>query len=523
MNAFRAALCAALFLVCGPGCGPVPAAAQDVTLYSRDGTIEIGGTLLGYDGEFYRVETIYGEITVDGSGVLCEGVGCPNLDTFVAEVGISGSATMGRVLMPALLEAFAAREGYDIRREQVEESYVLYSLSDRRSGEDVARFHFHVTNTDEGFADLLADEADIVMSLREIRRDEARLASEAGLGDLESANRSRVVALDAMVPIVSPTNPVHEITVLQLAQVLAGRIDNWEKLGGPDAPITVRLRDSASGLAQAVEDRVLAPARLPLRVDVERHPDNLSLAEAVAGDLLSLGVASYSDIGNARALTIGGACDFSLRAERRTIKTEDYPLTAPMFLYLPARRLPKLAREFLRFTRSDPAQIVIRRAGFVDQAPEEIPLDMQGDRLANAVTVAGAGSPEAELYRLVRTLRPMARLSISYRFESGATRLDAQSRSNVQQLAREIEAGTYDNRTLVFVGFSDGQGPHEANQAIAERRAAAVMEAVRTAAETADFSRLEMSSDAFGEAMPMACDDTSWGRQTNRRVEVWLR
>lgn len=519
MNALRAALCAALFLLSGL----LPALAQDVTLYSRDGSIEIGGTLLGYDGEFYRVETIYGEITVDGSGVLCEGVGCPNLDTFVAEVGISGSATMGRVLMPALLEAFAAREGYDIRRDEVEGSYFRYSLSDGRTGDDVARFHFHVTNTDEGFADLLANEADMVMSLREIRRDEARLAQEAGLGDLESANRSRVIALDGMVPIVSPMNPVSQITVSQLAQVLAGQIDNWDQLGGPDAPITVRLRDSSSGLAQAVEDRVLTPARLTLRVDTERHPDNVSLVRAVADDLLSIGVASFSDIGNARALTIGGGCGFAMRAERRSIKTEDYPLTAPMFLYLPARRLPKLAREFLRFTRSDPAQIVIRRAGFVDQAPEAIPIDMQGDRLANAVTVAGDGSPEAELYRLVRTLRPMSRLSISYRFESGATRLDAQSRSNVQQLAREIEAGTYDNRSLVFVGFSDGQGPHQANQTIAERRALAVMKAVRAAAETADFTRLEMSSDAFGEAMPMACDDTSWGRQTNRRVEVWLR
>jgi len=29
--------------------------------------------------------------------------------------------------------------------------------------------------------------------------------------------------------------------------------------------------------------------------------------------------------------------------------------------------------------------------------------------------------------------------------------------------------------------------------------------------------------DAFGETMPMACDDSDWGRQVNRRVEVWVR
>lgn len=43
--------------------------AQDVVLTSRDGAIELSGTLLGFNGEFYRVDTVYGELTVDGSGV----------------------------------------------------------------------------------------------------------------------------------------------------------------------------------------------------------------------------------------------------------------------------------------------------------------------------------------------------------------------------------------------------------------------------------------------------------------------
>jgi len=101
----RAALCAALFL----WVGIFPAVAQDVTLLSRDGSVEISGTLLGFDGEFYRVSTEYGELTVDGSGVSCDGPGCPNLQDFVAELYISGSATMGAVLMPALIDAYAQR------------------------------------------------------------------------------------------------------------------------------------------------------------------------------------------------------------------------------------------------------------------------------------------------------------------------------------------------------------------------------------------------------------------------------
>ncbi|HKK98173.1 MAG TPA: OmpA family protein, partial [Marivita sp.] len=157
------------------------------------------------------------------------------------------------------------------------------------------------------------------------------------------------------------------------------------------------------------------------------------------------------------------------------------------------------------------------------QAPEEITLNAQGDRLANAVRVSQGEDGMDDLKRLVDTLSPLRRLSTSFRFEPGQTRLDAQSRSNVQQLSQAIEAGVYDGRHLIFVGFSDGEGPAAGNLQIARRRAQAVKQAVEGAVESSNLSQVRMAIDAFGEAMPMACDDTSWGRQVNRRVEVWVR
>ncbi len=124
---------------------------------------------------------------------------------------------------------------------------------------------------------------------------------------------------------------------------------------------------------------------------------------------------------------------------------------------------------------------------------------------------------------MVETLGPLARLSTSFRFETGSTRPDAQSRANIAQLARAIEIGTYDSNTLLFVGFSDGQGPAAGNKRIAMRRAEAVRDAVRHALQTPGEPRVDMAVEAFGEALPMACDDSDWGRQVNRRVEVWVR
>lgn len=514
----RAALFAALFLFAQT----LALVAQDVTLTSRDARVKLSGTLLGFDGEFYRLRTEYGELTVDGSGVLCSGPGCPNLQAWVAELTFSGAASMGAVLMPALIEAFALREGFEAHREDESETGFTYRLDDAQ-GQTVARFHFLTTNTDEGFADLLADEADVVMALREIRSEERILARDAGMGDLTGANRSRVLALDALVPVVSPSNPVQQISPLQLARVLAREIDNWQALGGPNAPIDLHLPDPGNGLSQAVLDQVMTPADLPLADGIIRHARLPQLAEAVAGDMFALGVTSFAERGDAQVLTLGGDCGFAVAPSRRNIKTEDYPLTAPMFLYLPARRLPQIARAFLSFTRGPSAQAVIRRSGFVDQRPEEIDIDAQGNRFANAIRVAGPETSLEGLQRMVATLSPMKRLSISFRFETGSIRLDAQSRSNVQQLAREMEQGKYDSRKLAFIGFSDGEGAARANRDIALRRAEAVRRAVTAAAVTANPDRVELAVDAFGEALPMACDGSAWGRQANRRVEVWVR
>ena len=201
----RAAVFAALFAIAGPD----PADAQDVTLRAQDGAVEITGTLLGFDGEFYRVDTRYGEITVDGGGVTCTGPGCPSLTDFVAEMTVSGSATIGRVLMPALIESFALLTGLTATRSALDDTQFYYDLASRQSGQRVGRFTFLVTNTDEGFADLLADEADIVMALREIRRSEQDRAIEIGLGDLLDPNRNRVLALDALIPVVADLRRRH--------------------------------------------------------------------------------------------------------------------------------------------------------------------------------------------------------------------------------------------------------------------------------------------------------------------------
>jgi phosphate transport system substrate-binding protein len=73
----------------------------------------------------------------------------------------------------------------------------------------------------------------------------------------------------------------------------------------------------------------------------------------------------------------------------------------------------------------------------------------------------------------------------------------------------------------VLAGFSDGSGAAEANLALSVDRAAKVAQELAVIAP--DLSPAQMPVvEGFGEALPMACDETAIGRQLNRRVELWV-
>ena len=501
----------------------ISAFAQDVTLTSRDGSVEIVGTLLGYDGEFYRVDSIYGELTLDGSGVLCTGPGCPDLESFVSRISISGATSVGTTLMPALIQAFAVQQDYEVVMSAPSEEGVIYTLLETDTGRTAAKFVVRNSSSEEGFADLLADEADIAMSLREVLPDEVKLGVEAGLGRLSAPGQNRVVALDALVPVVSPRNPVQQISPEDLARVFSGDIVNWQEFGGVDAPIILHLRNEGSGVLHVFLERIMYPSNRELSGNIVRHSTNGDLVDAVAADPFAIGLTTLSEPGRTRPLVLAGGCGFRASAVPEALKSDDYPLTAPMFLYLKARRLPAVGREFMRYSQSPAAQVAILRAGFVDQGISRTPISRQGDRLANAIRNAGDEILLDELQRLVTAMDGARRLSVTFRFDGGSSRLNAQSRSNIALLARALETGMIGTRELTFVGFSDGEGGADANRRLSRQRAASVRDAVVKEAATADHERVSLRVEGFGEAMPMACDDTEWGRQINRRVEVWVR
>lgn len=466
--------------------------AQDVTLTARDGGLALSGTLLGWDGEFYRVDTSYGALTVDGEGVICDGPGCPDLTAPKAVVRVVGEAEPGAAMVGPLAAAFAATRGLD-----AQVTGGVTRLVDRQGGQVLAEFSFEPMGHEAALAALAAGRAELVVSV----------GTEPDFG-------ARVLAMDALVPVVAPDNPVAKIASVDLARVLSGGVDNWAEVGGPDMPLVVHGLEPTSGVGKALA------ARLGRDVAAtEVHGDLAELAAAVARDPWAIAVTTRGAAGKAKPITLTDKCGFPLVPTPLSVKAEDYPLALPLQLLTPRRRLPLMAREFLEFLSLPEAQAAIQGAGYVDRSPERQALTGDGLRLMNAIAGAGDETSLSDLKRLVGVMDGAERLSFTFRFEDGSSTLEAASQENLNDLARMLEAGLFRNETLVLAGFSDGSGDAGANLKLSEERAKVVRDAL--AALAPDVALPEVAP--FGEAMPMACDETAAGRRLNRRVELWVR
>lgn len=517
----RSVLGAALSLAALPG------AAQEgggqVTLSARSGGFEVTGEVLGHDGAWWRLLTDYGVLTLDAAAVVCAGAGCPppGLQT----LSVSGDAEIGRALLPSLIEGFARSLELEASVERPDRALEVWTLTAADGA--ALRVSARYTSTAEGFADMTAELADLVLALRPPDAVEELLIADSGLGDLDRAGRARVLGTDGLLPVVAPGSALTSLTVAELAALFSGEIVDWGELGLPRGPVRLHLATPTSPAAEAFERLVMDPSGSPLADAVTRHGNGADVARAVAADPSAIGLVRLGQAGAARALTLLDPCgDLSpVGADGTEVaRPAEGQLSMPVLLYLPARPLPPLARELAASFVAPGAEAAIEDAGLLTRrAPGRIPLAAQGLRLARAIDGAGGDVPLEALQDLTRAIGGRDRLTTTFRFDDGTARLDAASWDEVVRLARRIVGGAHDGRSLLLAGFTDAQGPGGRNRRLSGERAETVRRALTGAVEAMGGAPNgpAILAAGFGEAAPLACGDTPWAGRDNRRVEVW--
>jgi phosphate transport system substrate-binding protein len=205
----------------------------------------------------------------------------------------------------------------------------------------------------EGIKALIDGSTDIADSSREIKKTEVELAKSKGVTPTET-----VVAIDAIVPIVNPKNPVKNLLVDQLSQIYQGKITNWKEVGGENLEIVVISRDSSSGTFEAWGELVMNKAKVTPRAQLQAS--NGAIVQTVSKNRYALGYIGLGYLNKTvKGLTVNG-----VKASEKTALSKEYPISR--FLYMYTNGEPKGdTAKFIKFVLSPAGQALVNKEGFV--------------------------------------------------------------------------------------------------------------------------------------------------------------
>jgi len=205
----------------------------------------------------------------------------------------------------------------------------------------------------EGIKAIIDGTCDIADSSRFIKDKEVKLAMERNV--LPVPHR---VALDCVVPVVHPSNPLQDISLERLKDIYKGAVTNWKELGGPDSPIVVISRDTSSGTYEVWQEKILHEEKVTPQALLQAS--NGAVAQAVAKNKYAIG---YIGIGyvnqDVKALKVAG-----VEASATTALNGTYPVSRALFMFTNGWPTGD-AMSFINFVVSPAGQKIAKEEGFV--------------------------------------------------------------------------------------------------------------------------------------------------------------
>jgi len=205
-----------------------------------------------------------------------------------------------------------------------------------------------------GIKALVDGSCDIANSSREMKESELKSAADKGVKVKEIA-----VALDMIVPVVHPSNPVKNITLNQLKGIYDGSITNWKQLGGKNENIVVISRDTSSGTFEVWSEIVMK--KTDVRKDALLQASNGAIVSAVAGNPRALGYVGYGYLTDTiKTLTVDG-----IEGTIPNAKSGQFPISRKLYKYVNELKYSAEAQKYIDFVMGPEGQKLVQEAGFI--------------------------------------------------------------------------------------------------------------------------------------------------------------
>ncbi len=204
-----------------------------------------------------------------------------------------------------------------------------------------------------GIKALLDKGTDIAMSSRELKESEYKLAAERGISP-----KSTAIAIDAVLPIVHPENPVAGLTRAELRAIYSGAVRNWKEVGGPDKTIVVVSRDTSSGTYEAWNELVMGKEKVAPSALLSASSG--AVLQTVGKNRYAIGYDSYGYLNKSvKALKVDG-----VDGKPETAAAGKYPVSRRLWI-VTAGEARGATADFIAFIMGAEGQAIVAKCGAV--------------------------------------------------------------------------------------------------------------------------------------------------------------
>ncbi len=209
-------------------------------------------------------------------------------------------------------------------------------------------FTYNPTGSGSGITAVSEGRCDIGLSSRNLK-DEEKAQGLTGT----------VLALDGIAVIVSPENPVSDLSLETIAKIYTGEITNWKDVGGSDGEIVLIGREAGSGTRDGFESITDTEDACKYRQELTSTGDVIT---AVAGNPGAIGYASLASVKDTvKPLSVDGVAP-----SEATVQDGSYVVQRPFVLVTKeGAQLSDAAQTFFDFVTSSEAGELISAAGAV--------------------------------------------------------------------------------------------------------------------------------------------------------------
>jgi len=343
---------------------------------------------------------------------------------------------------------------------------------------------FQVRRTEgNGIQSLLDGGIDIAAtSTDHLPRDQEQ-AKERGF-DLHAEGARHIIGVDVIAVAVHASNPTDSLTYDQVIGIFCEgpqRIDNWSFLGMEDKPVRALGRKLDDGARMVFEEFFCGGRGLSSNLEI-LNP--LAMQTALEEDPNAV---AFLSLNEESGKVLGLRPDVAqppIRPSQQQVIRGAYPLYRDVYLYTPGPAVSHPS-DFIEWVQSPAGQEVLDEQRYV-------PLFLRPEQ---------ADEP-----------RPL-RETIHY--DPGAAVPNQRSSARLQLLVQELKERAGEYRHIVLEGYTDNREPDSV--VLSRKRAETVREVLGKELPGVYFEIIPRGSDR-----PLAPNTTEFGRQRNRRVQVYL-